>query len=96
MCIVQVLQSIREENSENLSARCRGEILKGFLFRKVSFFLKCIQFLIAKSIFLKLHIHYTSQLNFFTGLTKKYTKLNLKFLLKLFHDFFEGISMELR
>jgi hypothetical protein len=41
---MQVLQSIREENSENLSAGCRGEILKGFLFRKVSF-CKIIQFL---------------------------------------------------
>jgi hypothetical protein len=48
---MQVLQSVREENSENLSAGCRGEILKGFLFRKVSF-CKIIQFLIVNSTFL--------------------------------------------
>jgi hypothetical protein len=57
---MQVLQSIRKENSENLSAGCRGEILKGFLFRKVRF-CKVIQFLIVFT----LHIHCTAWTNDF-------------------------------
>jgi hypothetical protein len=70
---MQVLQPVREENSENLPAGCRGEILKGFLFRKVSF-CNFIQFLINKN-----------KLNFFSGLTKKSTKF--KILLKKFLTF---------
>jgi hypothetical protein len=81
---MQVLQSVREENSENLPAGCRGEILKGFLFKKVSF-CKIIKFLIVKSTFF--HCKFIVQLAKFCPGLKKINKTKFKTHFKNFLTF---------